>query len=132
MRSKARIFLIVDLLHYGTRRFAPRAASAAHYARSQAIQQNANKADREVHELRCKLTTCKFQELHARAYQPGRRIMYRHACTWYRMYIRRKQKSSGRFPNKPTKKNHRRQLRAEQGYKRWEDMPSMSSEAGDT
>ena len=46
---------------------APRAASAVRYARSQGrVEQNANKgADREVHEFRYKITTCKCQELHA-------------------------------------------------------------------
>ena len=89
----------VELLHYCARRFAPRAASAAHYARSQAIEQNANEADREVHEFRCKLMTCKFQNLHARGYQPGRRIMYPHVPGAKCTYTKRA-KISGRFPNK--------------------------------
>ena len=41
--------------------------SAARYRRSQEgipVEQNANEADREVHDFRCILTTCKCQELH--------------------------------------------------------------------
>lgn len=43
-----------------TRRFGPRAACAA---RSPGIKQNANEADREFHDCRCKLAACKRQEL---------------------------------------------------------------------
>ena len=45
------------------RRFAPRAASAARYARSQGRKQIASEAGREVYDCRCKLTTCKCQQL---------------------------------------------------------------------
>ena len=44
------------------------------------IEQNADEADREVHDFRCKLTTCNRQELHAPRKQPGRRM---HVCTKY-------------------------------------------------
>ena len=60
-----------DLKHKGTLLIAqgaslPRAATAARYARSQGrIEQNANEADREVHDFWCKLMTCTCQELHA-------------------------------------------------------------------
>ena len=127
VRSKTHIFLIVGLLHYYTRRFAPRAASAAHYARSQAIEQNVNEADREVHEFRCKLTTCKCQELNARGYQPGRRIMYRHVPGTKCTYEESKEIQEGSPTNNFLVGNYGLS-RAE----RWEDMPSMSSEAGDT
>ena len=102
-----------------TRRFAPRAASAAHY--------DANEADREVHEFRRKLTTCKCQELHARGYQPGRRIMYRHVPGTKCTYEESKEIQEGSPTNNFLVGNYGLS-RAE----RWEDMPSMSSEAGDT
>ena len=41
------------------------------------MEQNANEADRDVHDLRCKPTTCKCQELHAPGEQPGRRMHVR-------------------------------------------------------
>ena len=48
-------------------------ASAARYARSHGrIEQKADDADREVHDFRCKLTTCKWRE--APEQQPGRRM----------------------------------------------------------
>ena len=37
---------------------------------------NCDEADREAYEFRCKLTTCKCQELHVPGYQPGRRMQY--------------------------------------------------------
>lgn len=46
MRAKA-----LDMLVCITRRFAPRTASAARYARSQGREHNANEADREVHDF---------------------------------------------------------------------------------
>ena len=57
-----------------TRRFAPLPPpdTLAHKEELR-IEQNANEADREVHEFRFKLT-CTCQELHARGYQPGRRM----------------------------------------------------------
>ena len=61
-----------------TRRFTPRAASAARYARAQGgIEQNEKEADREVHDFRFKLTTSKCQDLHAPIKQPGRRMHVR-------------------------------------------------------
>ena len=64
-----------------TRRFAPRAASAARYARSRGrMEQLATKTDRDVHDFRCKSTTCECRELHAPRKQSGRRLMpLRHA-----------------------------------------------------
>ena len=56
--------------------------SASRYARSQRTEPNANEAEREVHDFRCKLTTCGCQELHARGYQPGR-LMHVQAGTKY-------------------------------------------------
>ena len=41
------------------------------------IEQNANGADREVHDFRCKLATCKGQDLHAPGKQPGSRMHVR-------------------------------------------------------
>ena len=38
------------------------------------MEQNANEADREVHDFRCKMTPCKIQELHAPGKQPARRM----------------------------------------------------------
>ena len=67
-----------------TRRLPPRAASAACGARLRGrIEQNANETDREVHHFRCKLTTCKCQEL------PCSRKTTRtpHACTKLTKYI---------------------------------------------
>ena len=50
-----------------TRRSARRAASTAGYARSQGRRKhNPNEADREVQDVRCKMATCKCQELHAK------------------------------------------------------------------
>ena len=46
------------------------------------IEQNVNEADREVHDFRCKLTTCKCQELHAPRKQPGRRMHVRNTYTY--------------------------------------------------
>ena len=58
-----------------TRPFPPRVASTARYARSQGrIERNIDGEDGVAHGFRCKLTTLKFQELHAPGYQPGRRI----------------------------------------------------------
>ena len=69
--------ILLSIVVY-TRRFARRSASAARYARSQEIvEQNAYEADRDVHDFRCKLTTCKRQELHAPGQQPGRRMHIR-------------------------------------------------------
>ena len=67
-------------MYVRTKRFAPRAASAARCARSQGrIEQNSNKADRDVHDFRCKLTTCKCQELPC-----SRKTTQKpHACTKY-------------------------------------------------
>ena len=63
-----------------TWRFAPRAASAARYARSQGrIEQNANKANRDVLDFRCKLTTCKWQALPCSM----KTTRTSHACTKY-------------------------------------------------
>ena len=99
-----------ELYHtYDTRRFAPRASSAARYARSQGrIARNANEADREVHGSRCKLTTCKCQELHARGYQPDAVCMY-----LARNIYTKKAKKFRKFPNK---KYICRQLQAEKGW----------------
>ena len=45
----------------------------ATYARSRGrTEQNANKADRDVHDFRCKLTTCNCQELHT----PTKHVLY--------------------------------------------------------
>ena len=44
-------------LYTDTRHFAPRAASAAHYARSQGRIKNASEADGEIYDCRCKLAT---------------------------------------------------------------------------
>ena len=41
------------------------------------IEQTANEAVREIHDFRCKLTSCKCQELHAPGKQPGRRMHVR-------------------------------------------------------
>ena len=41
-----------------------------------------NEADRVVHDFRCKLTTCKCQELHAPRKQPGRRMHVRNTYTY--------------------------------------------------
>ena len=59
-----------------TRRFAPRAACSARYAR---LQRRINKMritgpHREVHGFRYKPATCKCQELHGPLKQPGRRM----------------------------------------------------------
>ena len=82
------------MLHKYTRRFAPRAASAGgFYTLSQGralSKMRANEAGREVHDFRCKLTTCKCQELHA----PGKQSWPR-ACTQY--VERAERKSSAVF-----------------------------------
>ena len=45
-------FCFFHMIHVCTRRFAPRTAfSASRYPRSQGIEQNASKADREVHDF---------------------------------------------------------------------------------
>ena len=41
------------------------------------IEQNANEADNEVCDLRCKLTSSKCQELHGPRKQPGRHMHVR-------------------------------------------------------
>ena len=50
----------------------PPPATLAH--KEESIEQNANEADSEVRDFRCKLMTCKCQELHARGYQRERRM----------------------------------------------------------
>ena len=50
----------------------PPPATLAH--KEESIEQNANEADSEVRDFRCKLTTCKCQELHARGDQRERRM----------------------------------------------------------
>ena len=65
---------VVRIRNVRTRRFTPRADSAAGHVRSKC-----DESDSEVHEFRCKLTTCKCEEPHAPGYQPGRRIIVRTA-----------------------------------------------------
>ena len=67
----------------------PRAASTLSQGRALS-KMRANEAGREVHDFRCKLTTCKCQELHA----PGKQSWPR-ACTQY--VERAERKSSAVF-----------------------------------
>ena len=58
---------------------APLLAFAARSPRSQGriVKPRANKSDREVHDKRCKLTTCNCKDFHAAGKQPRRRVHVR-------------------------------------------------------